>query len=365
MKKILSTRKKRISFAILNGALALLSLAFLLASLVLAGLLNSQQEARRWKGESEQDFSQISCFIPVDEKISLDQVYAFRTEMMKKFTEASLNTAEETLFVDAWSTTGKLTASTSLGKGEASVIAVGGRFFDFHPIQLLNGNYIAEGDLMQDRVLLDEELAWLLFGGTELQGLELRINGVPFVVAGVIEREQDFASRKAYTAGMGLYMSYDAYAQLVEGAGINCYEVVMAEPVEGFAMSVAKESFPIGQGEILENTGRYSFGRMLGLVKQFGSRSMQTLGVVYPYWENAARCVEDWCALCCFFCLICAVLPVLSLSVLAIRYIRRGKDRLEEELIPKLKDNTQEAIRVRQRRAWEKKRGLHEPKQEK
>jgi len=102
-----------------------------------------------------------------------------------------------------------------------SVIAVGGNFFDFHPIRLLSGNYITPDDLMQDRVLLDEETAWLLFGGTELSGMSFKINGVPFVVAGVIQREQDFASEKAYSSGMGIYMSYDGYSSLFEEAAGN------------------------------------------------------------------------------------------------------------------------------------------------
>ena len=70
---------------------------------------------------------------------------------------------------------------------------------------------------MQDRALLDEETAWLLFGGTDIQGLSFKINGVPFVVAGVIEREQDFATKKAYTDGMGIFISYDGYMNLFGG----------------------------------------------------------------------------------------------------------------------------------------------------
>lgn len=61
---------------------------------------------------------------------------------------------------------------------------MGGNFFDFHPIRLLSGNYISPDDLMKDRVLLDEDTAWLLFGGTQLEGLSFKIDGVPFVVAG-------------------------------------------------------------------------------------------------------------------------------------------------------------------------------------
>ena len=362
---------KKKSLAIAWAVLTLLALAFALTAHILGGTLAAQKTAERWKGESDLSFSQVSCFIPVDEKISLEQIYAFRTELVKKLEEAAFEDKDtSSLFADAWSTTGRAAVSTGLGKGEAAVIAVGGRFFDFHPIRLISGSYITEKDLMKDRVLLDEELAWLLFGGTELEGLEMRIEGVPFVVAGVIEREQDFASKKAYTAGMGLYMSYEAYSELKAGsdatagqpadAGASCYEFVMAQPVDGYALSLAKDKFPIGHGEILENTNRYGFVRMLKLVGQFGSRSMQTLGVAYPYWENAARCTEDWYGLCLFLAIFFAVLPVVLTAVTIVRYIKRGKDKLEEDVIPKLKDGAEEAIRVRQRRRWEKKHGKHE-----
>lgn len=361
MKKRAVTKKKRIFYTILNAALALVSIACIVVTVILSSLLDSQKAAQRWQGESQTEFSQVSCYIPVDEKISLEQVYTFRNEIVKRLNEAALDVdTDDTLFIDAWSTTGKLSVSTSLGSGEASVIAVGGRFFDFHPIRLISGSYITESDLMQDRVLLDEDLAWLLFGGLELEGLEMRINGVPFVVAGVIEREVDFASEKAYTAGMGLYMSYDAYAAMVDTAGINCYELVMAEPVEGFTQAFAMEKFPIGQGEIVSNTGRYSFGRMIKLAGDFGTRSMQTLGVVYPYWENAARCIEDWCALFLFLGLLTAALPLISVTLLIVHYLRRGKNKLSDDILPQLKDKTQEAVRVRQRRSWEKRHGRHE-----
>ena len=60
---------------------------------------------------------------------------------------------------------------------------------------------------MKDRVLLDEDLAWLLYGGTDIAGLSMKINGVPYMIAGVVEREQDKFSTAAYTSGRGLYMS--------------------------------------------------------------------------------------------------------------------------------------------------------------
>lgn len=401
---------KRLALPIAAAILALLCLSCLLVYSHLANMLDSQHQAERWQGEGELKFSQLSCFMSVDRKLTLEQVYTFRNAMMTKFHEAALDIDNDSqLFCDAWSTTGKVYVSSDQGKGDVSVIAVGGNFFDFHPIRLLSGNYISPDDLMKDRVLLDEETAWLLFGGTQLEGMSFKIDGVPFVVAGVIEREQDFASLKAYTSGMGIYMSYDAYSSIKGGGGISatsstgsasggstsggssgssgssgtgsgstggssggssnsaggsvgieCYEVVMAEPVKGFALGVAKEKFPIGGGVIVDNSNRYSFENVLKLVKQFGARSMQTHGVILPYWENAARCIEDWCLALLIAAMVTAVLPLVLLAIFLVRLFIRGKGKLTQDLMPRAKERVGEAIRIRQRKAWERRYGKKE-----
>ena len=355
------SKKERIALLIMCAALTLAAAFCFLGALLLGGELESQRTAERWQGESEMEFRQLSCFVPVDEKLSLNQIYQFRTDLMKRLHEAALDAdSDQTLFVDAWSCTGKALASTDLGRGDASVIAVGGDFFQFHPLRLMSGSYFREGDLMQDLVLLDEELAWILFGSTDLQGLSLKIDGVPFQIAGVIQREQDFASQKAYTAGMGLFMSYDAWKSLHETAGVTAYELVLAEPVKNFAVNFAREKFPIGHGEIVQNSGRFRMGRLLGLVAQFGTRSMQKLGVLLPYWENAARCMEDYCALLCFLGWLFVLIPAIVLTVTLFRLLRRGKDKLADEVLPAMGENIEEAIRKRQRRRWEKRQGKHE-----
>lgn len=328
---------------------------------LLADTLDSQKAAERWQGDSELAFEQLSCFLPEDQKISLNDIYAFRTAAEDEIHKAALDIAsEDQLYVDAWSTSGKVLAETDKGSCDCSVLAVGGEYFTMHPIKLKAGNYLTGHDLMQDRIMLDKEVAWRLFGGYDLQGCVVRINGEDYVVAGVIEREDDFASAKAYTAGMGIYMSLEGYTALAGETGISCYEIVLPEPVDGFAKGVVEDKFPVGRGEIVDNTERFKAGSLFRLIGQFGVRSMQTRGVIYPYWENAARYIEDWCALLMLAGIVFAVLPVGTVIVLAVRLTVKGKTALEEELIPKAKDSVEEAVRVRQRRRWEKKHGIHE-----
>ena len=349
---------------LLGVCLVLLALAgaCLLWLRLLSETLPSQRAAERWQGESEQSYSQVSCFLPVDEPVGKSDVYAFRTAMLDEFHKAALDGGgSDALWLDAWSAVGKVRVSSVRASGEASCIAVGGDFFAFHPLRLLSGSYINESDLMKDLVLLDEDLAWLLFGGTELQGMSLEINGKPFVVGGVIEREQDSASRMAYTAGQGLFMSYDAYVDLAgSDAAITCYESVMAEPVRGFAERLAREHFKLGRGEVLVNSGRFAYDRLVKLWRAVDTRSMQGMGMMYPYWENAARVVEDRCARLLLCALLALLVPAITAAAVLIRLLLRGKEELEERLLPRARDGVEEAVRKRQRRRWEKKHGAHE-----
>lgn len=373
--------KKLIFFAVCL-VLLLAALGCFLGIQRLSRLLPSQLEAERWQGGSDVEYAQISCFIPVDETVTLNQIGTFREEMAKKLHEAALDIdTEDILTADAWSCAGKVSVSSALGKGDVYATAVGGEFFSFHPITLISGSYITAADLMQDRALLDEETAWLLFGGTDIQGMTFKINGVPFVVAGVIEREQDFATKSAYTDGMGIFISYDAWVTLnsssgadsaaagdgastgttaaasTASTGIQCYEVVLPNPVKNFAVGVVREKFPIGRGEIVNNTERFGTANLWQLIRGFGTRSMQTRGVIYPYWENAARGVEDRAALLLLGGIAALVLPCVTALVYIVKYAIVGKRRLEEDVLPRWRDSAEEAIRVQGRLRWEKKHG--------
>ncbi len=350
---------------ILSVAMVVLSVGCFGTWQWLAHLLQSQRAAERWQGDDDLAFSQISCFLPADQKIGLEEVAEFRGDAMKKLQEASLDiTGNRQLMLDAWSTTAKLYTSGEHGRGEASVIAVGGNYFDFHPLTLLSGDYIRQSDLMKDRIVLGENVAWLLFGGTNLAGMTMELNGTPFMIAGVVAQENDFASRKANSDTLDLYMSYDKLLEFNEETKINCYEVLLANPVKNFALNAVKEKFPIGRGEIVCNTTRYGWGEMTDLILHFGSRGTETSGAVLPYWENAARRTEDWGALCCFLGTVLLIFPMVMFVLWAIQAGKRFKIRMDD-ILPEMKDYTEEAVRKRQRKFWERRHGVHEKTPEK
>lgn len=321
-----------------------------------AALLSSQQAAQRWRGENEIPFAQVSCFMPVGGAVSEEEIYKFRSDMLTKLTEASFEVSADTpLIHDAWCGFGKAGIYNGQRRGEVHVTAVGGYFFDFHPINLVSGNYLSPDDLMEDRVLLDRHCAWLLFGSDDVAGMGFEINGQPFYVAGVFEREQDRFSRRAWGDSMGIYMSWEGWKKLSETAAISCYELTMAEPVEGFVYRATEEKFPIAAGEIVDNSYRFESGRLLKMLKNGASRSMRLSEAGYPYWENAARAAEDTCLIWLVAALVLAAMPVVFVIYIAIKAVVFGKAKLEDDYIPEAKEKISEAWRVRARKRWEKK----------
>ena len=70
---------------------------------------------------------------------------------------------------------------------------------------------------------------------------------------------------------------------------ITTYEIVMPDPVEGYAASVLAKSLGEDSGAIVvDNTNRFGFRNLLKDLRDFALLGMRTESVRYPYWENAA-----------------------------------------------------------------------------
>lgn len=319
------TRGQRVRW-ILCAALAVVCMLCVWALAAVSGTLDTQMAARRWRGENEMRFAQVSVFLPEDGKLEQSEIESFRQTLEQKLVDASLEASEGgSLYDDAYS--GVTTLSVTSGKTTLSVktVGVGGDFFLFHPMQLRAGSYLTADDYMNDRVLLDEELAWALFGSYDVAGMSVQIGERTYPVAGVVHREDDFASRRAYQDGAGMFMSYEALNAVSE-TKLSCYEIVMPDMISGFAQSTVSENFPVGNGVVIENTGRYGLVELAKIVTSFGERSMNTKGVIYPYWENAARLTEDYAAGLLLLAVLSGVFPAGYAGTFAVRtLIRLGR----------------------------------------
>ena len=70
---------------------------------------------------------------------------------------------------------------------------------------------------------------------------------------------------------------------------ITVYEIVMPNPVEGYAAAVLERSLGEDIGAIVvDNTNRYGFRSLLTDLRDFAFLGMRMQSVRYPYWENVA-----------------------------------------------------------------------------
>ncbi len=310
------------------GILLLLGFALLLAAALLPKPLTHERQAERWAGESGIRFQQFDCVLSPGQTLEEDAIYSFRDSAMKKIDESDFELSEGgTAFCDAWSTQGSLKVGGPRGSFDAAALAVGGSFFDFHPLTLCSGGYLTESDLMKDRVVLDEQLAWMLFGGSDVSGLTVEIGERDFLIAGVVAQANDRFTRAAGELSPTLYLQYECRDLLGSGS-VTSYELVLPEPVKGFAKGIADEAFA-KQGVVVQNSDRFRFSASLQRLAGLTKLGVRTTSVVLPVWENAAVIAETGCALARGAGLLCLLFPAILLCIVLFRLLRLGAKALK------------------------------------
>lgn len=299
------------------ACLCFLLIAFVLL-LVRDGLIKdqvTQQMADRWSETA--DVTQISMFFTKDAGMTKSRVVGLGHTLDSALQEASITVESENpgarLWADAYSASGKLMVSTDRATMNLTAIGVGGDFFRFHPLDLEYGNFFSDKDLNHDYVVIDEEIAWQLFGGINVPGKIINVNGAPHLIAGVIRRPK---GKPETAAGLGDPIIYVSMETLEKYAGVTIldhYEIVMPNPIKGFAMNMLKGNLMLDEREVeyVENTTRFSLEASLKVMEQFGLRSMRGKAIIYPYWENLARRCEDILAFVSAFMVLFFAVPAI------------------------------------------------------
>lgn len=317
----MDTKRKKlyIILAVINGAAIILAAVLWAVFTSVTGRLSSQQAAKRW---SKERYSQLSVFYDNSAGINIDGVYTMRAEIEKKLTENSVSQENPMgrLWFDAYSAQSTLTVQSPREdykvSADAIVTATGGDYFLFHPLKLLSGAYYAPDELMQDRVIIDYNLAWQLFGSKDADGMTVLINGTRYYVAGVVEPDQDKASEYVYGTKPHIYMSYDALKRIYSGADVpvTTYEVCLPDPVTGLAAKIVDDVNTVDDTlcEIVENSARYDILRLYKIAFDGGKRAVVDKSIVYPFWENAARMTEENAAVLLVWISAAVLVPILT-----------------------------------------------------
>lgn len=269
-------------------------LAALLSWLVRKDLYD-QQAAERWSQDG--DYAQLSYFYPLAEEPLDFDFQSIHHQIEEELKKSSMEEQGESarLFLDAYSTTGKITLSTEHAQMEVNAVGVTEDFFRFHPVRLLTGSYFDENMLMKDGIILDEDAAFQLYGSNDVVGMPVYVGSEQYYIRGVVEREDGYLAKKAGLDSSLCYVSVDTLLSSGTREGSYTYEVLMPDPVDDFAKNILQTVLgdTDGQMEIIENSSRFSPEARKEVLFDLPLRSMSSKGILYPYWENIARAVED------------------------------------------------------------------------
>lgn len=349
----------------LGGALVL--------SLSASDMAQSRQynfTAEKWQGSGgKESYCQISTFLSENSGLTTDMLGTVRTGITNALQTVSIAAKEgQKLCPDAYSALlGQSTVRCdSSGYSEAEITAVGGDFFLFRDFTLLSGAYFSDDDLMQDGIVIDRDIAWALYGSEDITGMELTINNVRFYISGVIDTPRDKEEKICRGEFPQAYITYDGASAIAASMGlfdaatgtsdfkkITSYEVVMPEPVSGFAKGSVSGIMQGFGGETLVNTGRFESGKRLKALKKVTQAAVRTTEIAYPYWENASRITEMKLSFTYLWRVLCLVIPAATLVYLVIRgaktikkYIVRGAvfvlDLIEKQKYKKWREKNEQ-----------------------
>lgn len=344
---------KQIILAITTAFSLLVFVILTVVSSSLAGGLEAQNMAERWSKDG--GVSQISCFFAQGSGVDENTIKGFEHALDAALQEASITSespnAGARLWADAYSMPGKLIIVGNSGQMEVNALGVGGDFFLFHPLKLIAGSFFSGSDLMQDHIVIDEDIAWQLFGSNDVVGQQVTIDGIPHLISGVIRRDSGRMNDNAGNGSSIVYVSFETMSRnrIMRGqdAEINQYEIVMPNPVSEFALGMVRENIGIEENEveIIENTTRYRLLPLLKILGNFGVRSMNGKAIIYPYWENLARGYEDILALILIFRILFLLYPAVMFIILVVylwkhrkwhfkdvkEFLVRGLEKLREK----------------------------------
>ncbi len=361
---------KRIIALITSLLLLIVNFILGLVSKSLISGLYEQLGAQRWSEDTR--MAQVSLFTTEDQMIREDDLRRFEYMLEKNLRDSGIDDPDDevdkpkkivdTIPIDDLKKddsqdiytvperTGirRLFAYSYCAQGQVSLtfenrtadkvaaVGAGGDFFLFHPLIFLSGGPFSGDDIMKDGIVIDEDLAWQLFGSYDIVGQSVTIRGVPHYIEGVVKKDKGRIHKASGLDKSYVYMSYDSlsrYGTILSGrfdvgevsedgttaqkGGINCIEVVCPNPVKGLAARISKESLGV-QDEfvsVIDNTDRFSFFSLLKVLGSFGTRSMWNKAIYYPYWENLARGYEDILAMILLFRIICVIAAIVILTV--------------------------------------------------
>ena len=287
--------------------------------------LQDQQMYLRWAPDG--GYAQVSAYFPENACVTPDSItnfeFSLQQALKKESVESQSTNPDARLTASCYTVNGNISVRSQYASVNLHAVGVGGDFFQFHQLELLGGGYFSEDDLNNDYCVLDEVAAWKLFGSSDICGKVIYVGEIPLIVRGVVAQPEDKVSKTAGAGQEMCYLSYEYLSTYGTVDAITDYEIVMPNPVPGYAMAKVKSLIGVSEDNmvIVENNDRFSYEHRWELLKNIRYRSMVTQDISYPWWENVARSTEDlvvWLTVLYLALILYTVVVILVLLIVLI-----------------------------------------------
>ena len=290
--------------------------------------LDALNGGERWSAAGE-EYATLVMHTDDNTALSEYEVESYVSSIDKALEEAAVTSSDRgSIWAYSFYGEGNLQLKGPKSSATANVMYVGGSFFTFHPLEFLYGSPFTYDPTLPDGVVLDEDLAWRLFGTLNVVGMEIPWNERVLTVTGIVAKERNSdAYEKAYGDMPRMYMSYYGYKEgsYTEG-GFITFEATVPNPVDGFADGIFRNAVQIREDSMIlkENSSRYTFLNRCRIIPTLPYMGRRIDRIVYPYFENELQTVDFHTALWTLTGLICLGIGVLSFLTALICLFKSG-----------------------------------------
>ena len=327
-------KTKKVNLIICAG----LSVIALVIAILMINKINSLPHENIAKDFSQgTNFAQITLYIPESAEFNVDKVMYFRYNLEKKLTEKSIAPENEgaRLYVDAFSCYKDITLKSEKRQSNAKAMLVGGDYQIFNKEFITLPNVI--NDVNRDRIIISKSAAWQLYGGYSLYDFPVYIGDKTYYISEVFDEGKEKEQKEFFGEKSTCLIDIESE----KDARITCYEILLVNPIKGFAASLVKECLEIPEETYLmvENSSRFSVINILqGIPKLIKTDDQLPDGVKITYKEIMARNTGKQLSLMMLIFIIFALYPFIWVIILTFKLIKLIKRLMEKYVFSKIRD---------------------------
>lgn len=322
-------KPRYIVLALINtiSVIAIIMISFKYNSI--AGSLKYNYAAERWT-QGKGGASQISCYFSNDSGFTVENVEAVRNSIASSLSNSGVETNKTVIPDSYYAQLGKSTVTCDRNaSSQAEITAVGGRFFLFRDFNLLKGAYFSENDNMHNSIVIDRSLAFKLYGSENVAGFNVYINGVRFVITGVIADPKSKYEKECSGDIPHAYIPYQAVGLIsADVKNVDSYECIIPEPVDELAYNTVNSIFNESYKDkclIIKNTDRFSSKVIQKQLKTMKQSVVMDKAIELPYWENASRMAEYDISVLYMIRMLLFIIPAVTMIFIVFKAFRARK----------------------------------------